>query len=252
MSISTDTDNGWSVCASKWAISCLTPQSYTVKSLDWSDPTKSPLSSLTFTSRRTIFTSTLMAGGELVCAAKGSASMPARTQSRPGPKMAGRRPAPPLPVNDLYFWDLQPCGAGLRPASEFRPVAPFVRSLWSRLCNVSEPRPKEAVGQVISRQALSVIRAPSPRYRPIRRPPRLLRPTKYSFFHTGTVRFKRLMPSRAASNAGLRCGAVTTTATLVSPISMRPRRCTMAMRPIENPSAISRPSLAMVLTAMDS
>jgi hypothetical protein len=30
------------------------------------------------------------------------------------PKMAGRRPAPPLPINDL-----QPCGAGLRPASYF-------------------------------------------------------------------------------------------------------------------------------------
>ena len=32
--------------------------------------------------------------------------------------------------------------------------------------------------------------------------------TKYSFFHTGTSRFRRLMPSSAASNAGLRCGAV--------------------------------------------
>ena len=42
---------------------------------------------------------------------------------------------------------------------------------------------------------------------------------------------------------GLRCGAVTTTATLVSPISMRPSRCTMAMRPMAKPARDLAPDL---------
>ena len=53
---------------------------------------------------------------------------------------------------------------------------------------------------------------------------------KYSFFHTGTSLFNRLIPSSAASNAGLRCGATAITTTLVSPISTRPSRCTIAIR----------------------
>src|SRR5579863_3777648 len=76
--------------------------------------------------------------------------------------------------------------------------------------------------------------------------------TKYSFFQTGTRRFSRLMPSSAASNAGLRCGAVTTTMTLVSLISRRPSRCTMAMRPMAWERAISPPISAIILTAMGS
>src|SRR5262249_28549404 len=48
--------------------------------------------------------------------------------------------------------------------------------------------------------------------------------SKYSFFHTGTSFFRRLIPSSAASTAGLRCGAVAATTTLASPISMRPSR----------------------------
>src|SRR6267378_6500200 len=66
-------------------------------------------------------------------------------------------------------------------------------------------------------------------------------PAKCSLFQIGARRLSRLMPSRAASKAGRRCGAVTTTATLVSPISMRPSRCTIAMRPIGWDWAISRP-----------
>src|SRR5439155_162466 len=76
--------------------------------------------------------------------------------------------------------------------------------------------------------------------------------TKYSFFQIGTMRLSRLMPSSAASNAGLRCGAVTTTATLVSPISILPSRCTIAMRPIGKDRAISSPICAIVLIAIGS
>src|SRR5262249_55951908 len=47
---------------------------------------------------------------------------------------------------------------------------------------------------------------------------------KYSFFQIGTSFFSRLMPSSAASNAGLRCGALAATTTLASPISRRPNR----------------------------
>src|SRR5258708_2625461 len=75
---------------------------------------------------------------------------------------------------------------------------------------------------------------------------------KYSFFQIGTRRLSRLIPSSAGSNAGLRCGAVTITATLVSPMFMRPRRWTIAMRPTGNCSAISRPMPAMTWTAIGS
>ena len=50
---------------------------------------------------------------------------------------------------------------------------------------------------------------------------------KNSFFQMGTRRLRRLMPSSAASKAGRRCGAVVMTATLASPISRVPRRCSM-------------------------
>ena len=66
------------------------------------------------------------------------------------------------------------------------------------------------------------------------------------------VFFSRLMPSSAASNAARRCGAVTITATLVSPISMRPSRCTMAMCVTSCDAAISPPIWAIILSAIDS
>src|SRR5665213_2991554 len=55
---------------------------------------------------------------------------------------------------------------------------------------------------------------------------------KYSFFQIGTRRFRRLMPSSAASNAALRWGEAATTTTLASPISIRPRRWMMPIRPM--------------------
>src|SRR6185369_15800165 len=64
---------------------------------------------------------------------------------------------------------------------------------------------------------------------------------KYSFFQIGTSRLSRLMPSSAASNAALRCGAAATTTTLASPISRRPKRWIMPIRPIGSACAISQP-----------
>jgi len=50
---------------------------------------------------------------------------------------------------------------------------------------------------------------------------------KNSFFQMGAVCFTCSIAQRHASNAGARCGAVTTTATLASRTGTSPRRCTM-------------------------
>src|SRR5579884_524733 len=52
---------------------------------------------------------------------------------------------------------------------------------------------------------------------------------KCSFFQIGTVRFKVSIAKRQASKAAARCADATTIRTLVSPISTRPSRCTIAI-----------------------
>ena len=66
-------------------------------------------------------------------------------------------------------------------------------------------------------------------------------PTKNSFFQIGTVLFSASIAKRHASNAAARCGALTPIHTLVSPISTRPNRCTIATRSIANRARASAP-----------
>ena len=68
----------------------------------------------------------------------------------------------------------------------------------------------------------------------------------------GTSFLRRLMPSSAASKAARRWGEVTITTTLASPISMRPRRWTIAMCVTWCDAAISPPIFASIFHAIDS
>src|SRR5215469_3453320 len=74
--------------------------------------------------------------------------------------------------------------------------------------------------------------------------------SKYSFFQIGTVRFSVSISQRQASNAAARWAAKTAIKTLLSPISIRPNRCTMAklrMAKRWRASAASSPSFSSAM-----